>query len=290
MLPVINYFGSLIKRIQPLPSEVARAKAHGAQIRSRIDKSFKLVKFLHTGSHERGTAIRYYSDVDYFAVVSRKDARWDDRYKSSDTFLTNLREALIERFPATAVSRSGQAVVIDFERGEFAVDVVPSIFWEIRPPSTPIYLIPDGNGEYIDTSPYRQNSYIKTQDQSSGGKLRRTVQLLKFWRENRTSRIPLHSFHLEILLASNGVCTAQKPLSRCVYEAFRLLRNRECRALIDPLGISGYIKAANTETQIDNLIGAVDYAYNHALAAIETAEIDRDFVEACRQWDIVFNR
>jgi len=289
MLPVINYFASLLKHIQPLPSEVAKAKTHGGQIRSRIDKSFKLVSFLPMGSHQRGTAIRHYSDIDYFAVVSRKDARWGDRYKGSDTFLGNLKDTLADRFPSTAVSRSGQAVVIDFEQGGFAVEVVPSIFWEFRPFSTPIYLIPDGEGEYIETSPQRQNSYIKTQDEKTGGKLRRTIQLLKFWRENRSSRVPLHSFHLEILLACSGVCVGQKPFGRCVYESFRLLRNRHCRAFTDPLGISGYITAAKTEAQLDALIRAVNHAYTHSLAAVEAAEIDRDFDEACRQWDIVFN-
>jgi hypothetical protein len=290
MLPVINYFASLLMHIRPLPSEVAKARVHGAQIRSRVEKSFKLVSFFPMGSHQRGTAIRHYSDIDYFAVVSRKDARWGDRYKSSNTFLGNLRDTLAERFPSTGVSRSDQAVVIDFEQGGFAVDVVPSIFWEFRPFSTPIYLIPDGEGEYIETSPQRQNSYIKTQDERMGGKLRRTIQLLKFWRENRSPRVPLHSFHLEILLASSGVCAGQKPLGRCVYESFRLLRSRECRALIDPLRISGYINAARTEARLDALVRAVDHAYTHSLAAVEAAEIDRNFDEACRQWDIVFNR
>lgn len=290
MFPVINYFASLLRQIRPLASEVEKAKSHGAQIRSRIDKSFKLVSFLPMGSHQRGTAIKYFSDIDYFAVVSRKDARWGDRYKSSDTFLKNVSAALGERFPQTVVSRSGQAVVIKFEQGSFAVDVVPSIFWEIRPSGAAVYLIPNGEGDYIETSPQRQSGYIKNQDESSGGKLRQTIQLMKFWRENRASRIPLHSFHLEILLASSGVCTAQKSLGRCIYEAFRLLRIRQCRAFSDPLKISGYVRAVDTEVQLDSLIRSVDHAYSHSLAAVEAAEIDRDYVEACRQWDIVFNR
>lgn len=290
MLQVINYFSTLLRQIQPLQSEVEKAKTHGVQIRSRLDKSFKLVNFMFLGSHQRNTAIRHHSDIDYFAVVSRKDAQWGDRYKTSNTFLANVRDVLIERFPLTNVSRSGQAVAVRFEQGEFGVDVVPSIFWEFRPFSTPVYLIPDGTGEYIETSPQRQNSYVKVHDDKAGLKLKRTIRLLKFWKSNRAPSIPLRSFYLEILLASSGICVGQKSLARCVYESFRLLRNRNCRSLIDPLKISGYIHPANSEGQIATAVGAVDYAYQHSLAAIEAEEIDKNVEESQRQWDLVFNR
>ena len=212
MLKVINYFSSLLRMIQPLQTEVVKANGHSGPIRARIGTSFKLVSFLPMGSHKRGTAIRSFSDVDYFAVVSRNDARWGDGYINSQTFLVKLRENLRGRFPSTNVSRSGQSVIVHFEQGNFAVDVVPSIFWEMRHSGIPIYLIPDGNGDYIEACPYLQNRYIMSKNLLTGGKLKNIIQLFKFWKHNRSVDILLCSFHLEILLACNELCVGSKSI------------------------------------------------------------------------------
>ena len=140
----------------------------------------------------------------------------------------------------------------------------------------------------METAPEAHNTYLKAADTQSVGKLRRTTQLLKYWRSCRTPAIPLASIHLELLLASENVCVGAKSYSRCLRDAFHLLRNRECRGLRDPLGIAGVLYAVQTTAQAEQLVSAVDYAAEHAQSAVEAQE-RKDWKEALRQWDIVFN-
>lgn len=283
MIPSIA-FQRLLARLQPL----ANASKHATSIRLRLGLSFRLKRFMVVGSHSRNTAIRHSSDIDYFAVLSRADARRGDGYISSSTLLDKIKEDLAARFWQTPVSRDGQATVVDFGGGDYSVDVVPSIFWEMTQSNWPIYQIPDGDGGWMPASPELHNKFIREADVRSGGKLRRTAQLVKFWRECRTPRVPISSFHLELLLASFKTCEGVKSYSQCLTETFQLLAHRECRAYRDPIGISGNVGATKTMAQQDAALRSVVHARDHAKSALE-AELWRDYGEACRQWDIVFN-
>ena len=281
-------FQKLLATIKPLPSELLRARGHAATIKARLSSSFKLRKFIVVGSHSRGSAIRSYSDLDCFAVVSRDDARWGGTYISSYAVLERLRGELASRFPQTMVSRDQQAVVVRFEAGGYPVDVVPAFYWGTGPSNWPVYRIPNGAGFWMETGPEIHGKFIREADERSRGKLRRAVQFLKFWRECRSPRIPLSSFHLELLLADYGICEGAKPYSRCVTEAFQLLAERECRAYRDPMKISGNVPAVKSEAQREAALRSVIYSRDHARAA-HYAESDSDHAEAQRQWNIVFN-
>jgi hypothetical protein len=281
-------FATLLRRIQPLASERGAAHRHAQTIQARLATAFNVRNFQVVGSHARSTAIRSYSDVDYFAVVAREDARWGGRYMTSDTVLDTVRNELRARFPTTNISRDGQAVVLDFGQADFRVDVVPAIFAEFRPNVGPIFGIPDGNGGWMTTSPAGHNKFLQTADRRSGGKLKRTAQLIKFWRECRQPRVALSSFHVEMVLARERICEGAKSYAVCLAEAFDVLRRREGRAQTDPLGVAGNIPAARTGTQREGLIAALDWARDHAFRACD-AEARGDFAEASRQWDIVFN-
>src|SRR5579863_7458242 len=98
-------FHKLLSSIKVPPNELLKARNHAATVKARLDSSFRLRKFIIVGSHSRGSAIRSYSDLDCFAVVSRDDARWGDMYMSSYTVLDRLRAELAGRFPQTPVSR-----------------------------------------------------------------------------------------------------------------------------------------------------------------------------------------
>ena len=281
-------FIRLISRIQPTSVEYTKGRFHAATIRSRLQKSFKLVKLLLIGSHPRKSAIKKHSDVDLLAVFSRSEARWGDTLKSSSTFLNNIRDDLRERFWQTEISRDKQAVVVSFGAGEFSVDVVPSVFWGIDEKRRPIYLIPDGEGDWMETSPEQHARHIVQEDERSGGKLKRTAQLIKFFRECRSPRIPLSSFHIELLLSEYEICLGARSYSQCITNVFKTLIRRECRGIRDPLGISGIIGAVKSETQRESALRSVEYAYDHASRAL-AAEGVGNHEEACRQWNIVFN-
>jgi hypothetical protein len=283
---IAQRFQTLLERIEPLSTELAAAYRHTASVKTRLAKSFTLKKFVVIGSHARGTAIRGWSDVDFFAVISRDDVRWGDVYVRSSTTLDRVRDDLSNRFWQTVTARDGQAIVLQFGSGS-SVDVVPAFFWKMGT-KHPIYQMPDGTSEWMPTNPEVHGAYLRRANLASGGKLLRTTQLLKFWRECRQPRIPLSSFHMELVLATEGVCTVGRTYAECLAAAWQALAERECRSIRDPLQIAGLIPAAKTMAQQEQVLRSVLFARDHALAAL-AAEADGDYQEALRQWDIIYN-
>jgi hypothetical protein len=148
--------------------------------------------------------------------------------------------------------------------------------------------MPDGGGGWMPTNPEVHGAYLRRANLASGGKLRRTVQLLKYWRECREPRIPLSSFHLEIVLASEQVCTGAQTYAQCLASAWQVLADRACRSMRDPLQIAGLIPSAKTLAQQEQVLRSVLFARDHAVAA-HNAEDDGDYQEALRQWNIIYN-
>ena len=280
-------FGKLVNRLQPSEYEKTQAQQHLYTIKNRLTSTFNIRRFLISGSFSRGTFIRGGSDVDLFAVISKKDVTWGGSLVSSETALNNIREELLKRYPTTPVERDAQAVVVPFSQGA-SIDVVPAVFDQMLNGKLPLYLIPDGDGGWMPTCPELHANYIRQADIRSGGKLKRVAQLLKNWRECRTPRIALSSFHIEMILASEGICNGVKSYAVCFTETLQLLAQRECRALQDPLGVAGYISAFKTEAKRETAIASVRYSRDHAKDAC-WHDYSGNTDEAWRQWDIVFN-
>lgn len=278
----------LASRLQPLEAEVTAAYQHTATIRARLEKSFHVSAVLRIGSHSRGTAIRTYSDVDLLAVLRRKDARWGKHDLSADTFMRRISDDLRDRYTTTDIRRDGQAVVLQFRRGEHAVDLVPGVFQRFDR-GHPVYRIPGSAGQWIETSPLRHNRYFQIANAKSGGKLRHVSQLLKAWRHSRQTPYPLSSFYTDMLLASSNTATGVKSYADCLIDFFAVVARRRGRGLQDPEGISGVIPAAGTPLACERLTEASVAAMERAERAIE-AQLYGDFAEANRLWAIVFNR
>jgi hypothetical protein len=283
-------FSELLSRIEPNPGEVNARKTHRRSIEQALGAAFKKFNRLEIiGSHTRETAIRYQSDVDYLAVLGREDVTYGGSVVRSSTVLTNVRKVLAERFRNTEIRSDGPSVVVKFQGGEGAVDVVPG-FWNgtTGQDGYPVFAIPDGGDGWLNTSPQRHSKYLAEEEQAAGYKFSRVIRLLKAWKYARTPKIPFLSFHVELLLASEGTCEGIKSYGTCLRDAFRLLRDRGGRALNDPLGISGRIPIVYTDAQADSLVNHAAHAAEHAdeaLWAESTGKVD----EAFRQWRIVYN-
>lgn len=282
-------FNKLVNAVQPTSISIEKGRLHASTIKARLSSSFTVSKSIFIGSTSRDTAIRSTSDVDLLVVLKRDEARWGGNLVNSNTIVNRVRNDLSARFRATTVRRDGQAIVIQFGQGSEPVDVVPAIFHEFRGSArAPVYLIPRGDGAWMETAPEAHQRYLVQKNNQSSGKLRRTIKLLKHWRASRADSIPLSSIHLELLLASESVCVGAKSYSTCIAEAFDSLRRRECRGLRDPVGVAGVLYAVNTQAQHDRLRSAIEYAADHANRAVH-AEVRKDWSEALRQWNIVFN-
>ena len=144
-------FGTLIgARIQPTESERLMVQQHLSTIKGIVSLQHSICDvFWSVGVFARGTFNRGGSDIDIFAVISRKDVTWGDNWIASTTALKNMREELLRRYPNTRIGTDVHAVVIPFSEGA-SVDVVPAVFDQMDG-KRPRYFIPDGNGDWMPT-------------------------------------------------------------------------------------------------------------------------------------------
>ena len=285
-MSISQSFSKLIERIQPTPVEVSSAKQHLGVIKTRLETVFALSSCRITGSFNRDTSIRGFSDTDLFAVFRKAEFTRAGSIISSTRALENIRLQLLARYPSTPLGRDGMAITIKYSDGQI-VDVVPALFESMFKERWPIYLIPDGIGGWMRSCPSLYDAYIKQADDQGGGKLKYVAQLMKFWRDCRSPRIPLSSFHIEMVLASEEICKGVKSYSACFRDLLRSLAERNCRAIRDPYQISGYISAVKTANQMDIADASVRNSRNHANDALVAESYD--VTEARRQWKIVFN-
>lgn len=285
-MAVSDRFKTLLDWTEPSPRTQQLFESHRSSVNARLKAAFDAVKVLLIGSNSRNTAVANESDIDLLLVLRTSEVSQSGYLIRSDTVLNNVRGRLQDRYTRTEIGRDAQAVVVDFSDGKHPVDVVPAVYVGPGVNNYPTYKIPDGNGGWMDTSPEIHNQYIAQADQRSGYKLQRVARLMKWWRASRGQ--PLNSFHLELLLADSGICTVPKSYAECVADSLALLAQRDARALQDPLGISGLVKAANTEPQRQQLVASLRQSAAHAREAVRNDGYGT-LPEAYRQWDIVFN-
>ena len=284
--PRIN-FARLIQSIKQSPAELERAEGRKGAIRARLRKSFKITGVFKIGSYSRGTAIASRSDVDLLVNLRRDEAKWGGNLVSSSRVLQRVRDDLNDRFVSTVVRRDGQAAVVSFSRGAQKVDVVPGLFLRMQD-KNPIFAIPDGNGDWLETSPRAHLVWLRTQQLRSKGKMNKVAQLLKHWKYSRNNTEPLNSFYLEMWLAHSGICTGPRTYGEILCDAFEKLDRESLRQMVDPVGISGWIYPSITAAQKNSVQTTIGSCAYHAAAAIY-AENKKDYQEANRQWSIVFN-
>lgn len=292
-MTVSERFFSLLDSIQPGSIELAKYESHRSTVATRLAKVFPGIKVEVIGSHARGSAIAGSSDLDLLAVLPRAETIWGDQLKSSATVLKNVKDELSSRYGNTTIGKDEVAVVADFGNGAYSVDIVPAIFYGMSPigPSDtkrPIQLIPDSSGGWLPTAPKAHAEYITAADDRSGGKLKGVAQLLKFWTTTRSSRVPISSFHIEMVLASSDICAGVKSYSVCLTEAFQLFKKRKLAALQDPLGVSGHIAAASTQTKREQALASISVSASKAGEALLNEGFQL-LSAAYVAWDQVFN-
>jgi hypothetical protein len=288
-LSIATRFSRLIRTIQPTAHDLSVYQRHEKTVRRKLETVFRTNRVIRIGSYSRGTSIRAVSDIDLMLLLSRDEVRWGGQIKSSSTVLNNVRLKLSDRYFQTEVRRDGQAVVLRFGNNQYPVDIVPAAYHRHDTGlNSPIYVIPDGLGGWLETSPLAHNKFISDANKRSRGKLQRTAQLIKFWRSCRQPFLPLNSFHVELLLAQEDICAGPLSYGVCLNNALVALANRNCEAIADPIGLSGMIDAANTEPMRERVCSSVLASAQRSYNATE-AERGGNINEAIRLWEIVFN-
>ncbi len=287
---IAESFQKLVAKTLLTSASTNAFERHRGEIERRLESSFAVAKFLVIGSFERGSAVAGVSDLDLLVVLKSQELSFasSGALKRSDTVLSKVRDNLLARFPLTEIGRDGQAVAVHFSDG-CSVDVVPAGYVGPLQTGWPLYRIPDGCGDWMGTAPDTHGRYIRDGDAASGGKLKSVARILKYWAQTREVPLPLSGFHVELLLTQEGTCAPGQTLSKCVEQALGLLAQRECRALQDPCGVSGLIRAASTDAQRDRLYGSVNQSAGWASKACAYEALGNP-AEARRYWQMVFNQ
>lgn len=277
----------LAARVQPRSGELGSAKLHQSSVKTRLSTSFAVVGTQKIGSHARATAIRWHSDLDLMVILKKEECMWGGKLVSSTTVLDRVVADLRDRYPKTSVRRDVLAAALDFGSSKQSLDVVPAMFHSFSA-GRPVYLIPDGDSGWLKTSPAVHDRLFAQAQLRSGNKLCRVSQLLKWWKFGRQQPISISSFYTDMVLADQEICVGVKTYGQCLKDFFGHLVASECADLEDPCSVAGQISPTKTSAQRDALYQSATYAYAHARSAME-AEQRRQFVEANRQWDLVFN-
>jgi len=278
----------LLAKLHLTEPQEEKFEQHRLAISRRLETSFDTQRVEVFGSYCRGSVIRFRPDLDLLLVFRAQDLNWGNGWKSSATILDQVRLDLKNRFPSTVLGKDGHAVTISFEGGARVVDVVPAGYLGPGLLNYPSFDIPNGAGEWMNTCPQIHNRYLREADEASGGKLKNVAKMLKYWRGLRTTALGLSSFHLEMLLATEGICNGAKTYTQCVAEALQLLKSRACRALRDPLGVAGNIPCASSEAKRLLLYAAVSATADRAERAQDMAVRGR-LGPAYLLWNSVFN-
>jgi hypothetical protein len=275
-------FVEYLHRIEPAPGTLDVALQRTRRISAALRRTVNVVRALAVGSFYKRTAIRDVSDLDFFVVLRRDDVRWGGSYMSSTTVLDNVRDAIVDRFPSSDIGRDGSAVTVMFTSG-VPIDVVPAVFQRPLANGYPLYVIPDGDGGWLETSPDAQRNHFAVRSARSGGKLRRSVQLVKAWAQYRDVPLALSSFYVESVLANAKLAEGIRSYSQIFADSFALLASRGGSAMRDPLGISGLLAPTRTDRQRQQLERSLDFAAS--VSQIASAAEEEGFGgEAAQQW------
>jgi Second Messenger Oligonucleotide or Dinucleotide Synthetase domain len=255
-------------------------------IQTRLAGRFQLSRVRQVGSHWKGTAIKLYSDLDLLAIMSRDEARKWAHDGGSSTLIGRVRGDLQQRYQLTTVRRDGQAVVVNFGGGEHSVDVVPAVFGKLG--QTLSYLIPDGNGGWLETFPDAERKYLLERDLRSGKKLLRLVRLMKWWSFARSTTSGVKSRYLENFLSRCGLQVAMT-YPEALAHAFLSLSRWRCKGLDDPIALTNETtRVAATQQQSEAIRDAVERSAERAAEAL-AADAAGKWQQAVHQWALVFN-
>jgi hypothetical protein len=286
-MTIADSFSNILSRCDFTEPDRTAFATHRREIETRLKNTLAVSKVEVIGSYARASAIRQTSDIDLLVVLRNSEWQWGGSRKNSSTVLYRVREQLISRYPNTAIGRDGQAIVVTFSDGK-SVDVVPSGWVRAQSDGWPVYIIPDRGGNWRETAPDRHSRYVADADVRSGGKLKNVARIFKYWKACRVDPVPVGSFHVELLMAAEGLCGVGSSYADCFAALLQRLARRECRALQDPLGISGLVPACSTDAKRAMALRTVTASADRANGAVAAGR-NGNVTEARRLWNLVFN-
>ena len=278
-------FETFLKRLVPLNSEHEKAASHRQSVESCMINNFGCYNFFETGSFGNNTGIRHYSDTDYFAVCA--SAKF---FNDSGSTLRKTKEALQGTFWKTiGIEVRTPAVRIPF--GNYAsetLELTPCTFNGTV--TTPVgshasYDIPNYEGGWMKSSPQAHNAYVRKENDRLGGKLKPLIQLIKAWKYYHS--VPISSFYLELRITKYAEGEKDIIYDIDIKRFIKWLFDNNLPSIQDPMGISGYVSACNTDFKKTEALSKLATAHSRAEKAYAKRESDLD--NCYYWWNLFFN-
>ncbi len=277
-------FTEFLGRITPTDTQVATMRARRQATHGYLAESFgassdlPLRRTVLIGSAERGTIIRPVQDIDVLAVFDNKNHIFERYRGDSRQFLYRVRDALA-RFRVKVVGARGQAVRLFYAADPY-VDIAP-----VFSLSGGGYLLPAGDGSWIETDPEFHQRWWQDQSRAIGAIMTPLAQMSKAW--NRTHGRHLKSFHLDILVVS-AFRSMGRDYAETAAALFGFYSTHHARLHVaDPAGKSKDLSEYMTRLGRQEAENAFDSAADRARRALKQAVAGHPD-EAIRLWGIIF--
>lgn len=273
----------LLTKLAPVPSEYNLARSHKNSVKKSIKNHIDGYQFWETGSFGNDTGIRHYSDSDYFAVILK-----DASTNNSKTMLNKLRDSLKITFPNTLIKVNSPSVCINF--GQYAsesIEVTPCFASNVEK-GYKVYMIPDGLGGWMKSSPQAHNEYVKEVNDQLQGTLKPLIRFVKAWKY--LNKVPILSFYLELVIAHKY----SKRKTKLVYEKelhqiLEHLHKTELKPIMDPMKISGWITSCDSVAKCEQALSKLNSAVERTQRVIEAAE-KGEISKAFGILDVIFKK
>jgi len=276
-------FKDYLRRLAPLGTEMKAAKGHYSSVESSLKNNLPGARLIPTGSFGNGTALKRYSDADYFVIIPRGLVGTD-----SLDVLQRVRTVLRATFPRTGVAVRTPAVIVPFGAGGCeSIDVVPALFAAKTSQGHAIYDIPDRGGRWMRSSPVAHKAYVTALDNAHGRRVKPLVMLVKAWKAHWD--VPMLSFYLEMRVARYAATVKTIDYGRGIETVLgSMIGAGGLAALRDPMDIAGYIRPCATAVQEKQALTKVRRGLARASDA-RRREASGHVEKAFERWNVFFN-
>jgi hypothetical protein len=269
------------KYITAANEESVEVKAHRASILATLRANFGVARFFRVGSYGTGTAVRGFSDVDYFATIPSNYMK-----PNSDSMLQSVAYVLATRFPDLGIAVRNPAVVVPFGKDPSEwTEVFPVRFLEEDVGQYLVYQIADGRGGWKRTIPDAHATYIAAVDKRLRNMVRPLIRFVKAWKYYRNAQIS--SFYLELWVGRYASGEAAIVYGLDMKNVLLRLLDEGLAPLSDPLGVTGDIAPCSDESRRADALLKLQASLELADKASD-AESRGDIEEAIQWWDSLY--
>ena len=225
-------FSTFLDNIKVSSEQAELIRNRYNEITKKLNKTFRdtdseTANSLRVGSYGRYTGIKGISDLDMLYIMP--NSLWETYEDKPGNLLSDVKEALRDRYPKTKMRKDNLVVVVDFS--DFKIEVQPVFEFLDDGEKVVSYKYPttkDG-GAYKVTKPRHEQQAMIDFKQNHGAHHRLLCKMLRAWKDN--VGLPMGGLLIDTL--AYRFCTSHPEFDKCGYASFGRLTTEFCEYLKD---------------------------------------------------------